>query len=457
MSRGQVLAALLVAAIAVGGAVYADREVGPRVLDAASISTTASGEWFCPHGGGDKWEVELQVANPGTSPATIRIRTLGHRRPEEPTTATVEPGSTLRVGVPADAREGASTVEWFGQWVAVGWVAHAGGDESGVAAEPCAPAAGVRWLVPDGTSAEEENGDHVVVMNPFSRDAVISIAFLSERTLPTRHSELTDVVLPSHRSIAVPVSDYVLRERTVSALVEASVGRVVAGSLGIVQTGGIRSAIGYLGRPPRQLVFPGGNDAGRAELVVMSTALERVSLSGELLERDAERPFAGLADSSPPAESGGTYQATTVGPTSVLFTTDSAGIAAARRTDGVVSDQGSTGGAPPGATWIVFSTVDGSPSNPGLVLANPGEQPAEVTLSHLPPATGEPVSITVPPLRTVVAPKAFVEAAPSGAVLATAESGTFVPASASYSGGREGLATYAVALGIAIPTEWISE
>jgi hypothetical protein len=453
--RGQVLAAVLVAAIAVGGAVYVDREVGPRVPDAGSRTTTASGEWFCPHGGGAEWEVELEVANPGTEPATIRVRTLGERRPSEPTTATVEPGSLLRVPVTGDARERASTVEWFDQWVAVGWVAHAGGDEGGVAAEPCAPAAGARWLVPDGTSAEEENRDHVVVMNPFSRDAVVSIAFLSDRSVPVRHSELTDVVLRSHRSLVVPMSDYVARERTVSALVVASVGRVAAGSLGVVETGGIRSAVGYLGQPPSQLVFPGGDDAGRAELVVMSTATERTSLAGELLDAEVAQPFAGLADSAPPAESGRTYQATTAGPASVLFTSEGSGIAAARRTYGVASDQASTGGAAPAAAWVILPTVDASPSHPGLVLANPAREPAEVTLRYLAPATAEPIRLTIPPMRTVTAPRGFVEAAPAGAVVATASGGTFVPASASYSHGREGFATYAVALGIPVPSGWI--
>jgi hypothetical protein len=36
-----------------------------------------------------------------------------------------------------------------------------------------------------------------------------------------------------------------------------------------------------------------------------------------------------------------------------------------------------------------------------------------------------------------------------------ADDGTFVPAAASYSRGREGFATYAVALGIQIPAAWI--
>jgi hypothetical protein len=453
--RGQPLVAALVAAIAIGVAVYIDREVGPRPLDEGVPARTASGEWFCPHGGGAEWDMELQVANPGTVPATIRVHTLGARRPEAAETLTVDAGSVLHVPVAGDGRERASAVEWFDQWVAVGWVAHAGGNEGGVAAEPCSAAAGGRWLVPDGTSAEQENKDHVVVMNPFARDAVFSIAFFSDRQAPVRHSDLTDVVLSSQRSVVVPLNEYVQGERTVSTLVDVSVGRVVAGSLGVSTEGGIRSSLGYLGEPPYPLVFPGGADAGRAELVVMSTGLARRSLTGELLERDLQAPFAGLADSAPPAESGRTYQATTGGPSSVVFSAEGTGIAAARRTYGVASDQAATTGAAPAAAWVVLSSVSGSPSHPGLVLANPGTEPAEVTLTYLAPAPAAPVTITVPPMRTVTAPREFVEGAPSGAVVAVAGSGTFVPASASYSRGREGFATYAVALGIPIPEGWI--
>ena len=63
----------------------------------------------------------------------------------------------------------------------------------------------------------------------------------------------------------------------------------------------------------------------------------------------------------------------------------------------------------------------------------------------------EPVTVEVPPLSTVTAPKAFVAAASMSSVLATATSGTFVPASASYALGREGFATFAVAVGVRIP------
>lgn len=454
MRRVQAFAAVLVVAAAIGGATYADR-AGLRP-PAGRVSVTApSGEWFCPHGGGKAgWEIELHVANPGEEAATIRVRTMGQRRPTAGETVTVAPGSLLRVPVPAEGRERASMVEWFGQWVAVGWLAHAGGDEGGVAAEPCAPSAGARWLLPDGTTESDEDDDYVVVMNPFSRDAVFSVTLLSDRKVPVQRGDLTDVVLAPYHSAAVRLSDVVAGERTVSTLIEASVGRVAAGTLGVSRAGGIRSAIGYLGAPTGTLAYPGGADAGRTDLVVMSTALERAELDGDVLDEEGERPFAGLADSAPPAESGRTYTATTEGPTSVLVTAGQ-GVAASRRTFGVASDQAAANGGAPASAWVVLPAVSASPSHPGLTLVNPGAEPAEVTLSYLEPASADPVTITIPPRRTATPPQAFLDAAPGGAVLATASSGTFVPAAASYSRGREGFATYAVALGIRIPDRWV--
>jgi hypothetical protein len=99
--------------------------------------------------------------------------------------------------------------------------------------------------------------------------------------------------------------------------------------------------------------------------------------------------------------------------------------------------------------------VFGAPSHPGLVLANPGTAPAEVTLTVLAPGVATPVTVTVPPRSTVLAPQAFVEAASEVAVLAVAGSGTFVPGAVSSSLGREGLATYAAALGIPVPDGWV--
>jgi hypothetical protein len=452
--RGQVLAAAVVVLALLGAAAYADREIGPRALGTSDVPPAPSGVWFCPHGGGPSdWQVFLQVANPGERPATIRVRTLGSKRPLEPRTLTVEPSSFVRVPVPADGRERASMVEWFDQWVAVGWIAHAGGGERGVAAEPCAAAAGDRWLLPDGTTETEDNQDYVVVMNPFARAAVVSVVLYSERNDPVVFGKLTDIELGPYRSRAIKLN-VVKGERTVSALVEASVGRVAAATLGVTTTGGIRSALGYLGGAPARLTLPGGADAGRSDLEIMNTGRQRATVGAEIVDPDVTRPYAGIADSPSPPESARTFTATTSGQTSVIFTTDAAGVAVARRTYGVGPDQGSSEGAEAASAWLVLPAVADAPSNPALVLANPGTEPAQVTLSFLGSATPG-VSVLVPAGRAVAAPSEFVQGAPEGAVIAVATSGTFVPAAASYSLGQKGFSAYAVALGIPIPAQWM--
>jgi hypothetical protein len=456
MRRGQVLAALVIVVLVVAAAAFAQREVGPKALAAEpSPGSAPSGAWYCPHGGGDSdWEVSLQIANPGPGPATVRIRSIGAGKPEAPVTQTVEPGTVAVVPVEATGRERSSMVEWFGQWVAVGWLTHAGGQEGGLAAEPCSPSAGSRWLLPDGDTSSKDEDDYVVVMNPSDRDAVVSFTLLSERKQPVQKSELTDVVLKPYHSTVVRLSDKILGEETVSTIVDAAAGRVVAATLGISTNGGIRSTLGYLGSPPSTVVFPGGEDAGRTELAVMSTGTTRARITSDLLGAGDEQPFPGVADAAPPASSARTFTTTTAEPTSIVFTSADPGVAAIRRTFGSVSDQGSTIGGAPAAAWIVLPAVGGDPNHPGLAIANAGDTDAQVELTAI--GSGEdPVPMTIPARSSALAPRGFVTAHPDEAVLVLASQGAVVPSAVSYSRGREGFATYAVALGIPIPEGWV--
>jgi hypothetical protein len=451
-----IVAGLLLIGVLVA-ATYADRELEPRTFDPGTDGAARSGAWLCPHGGGPQdWEVSLQIANPGPDPATVRVRSLGNGRPSEPEQIQVDPGSFVTVPVAADGRARSSMVEWFAQWVAVGWVAHAGGGEGGVASEPCAPSAGDRWFLPDASTEVEGNEEFVVVMNPFAREAVLSLTLLSERKEPVRQGELTDVVLKPYRSVVFHLNDVLLGERTVSTLLEVSVGRVAAATLAVSGTGGIRSALGYLGEPPPVLTFPGGADAGRTELLAMNggSAGEtgRVELAGEILGTEGIQPFAGLAEASLPPGSARTFPATTSGASAVRISVTGEDAAAVRRTYGVVSDQAAITGAEPAAAWIVLPAVAGLPAVPGLVLANPNSEPVVVTLSYLEPGPTERIEVTVPPGATIQAPKAFRLLAPQVAVLAEASSGTFVPAAVSYSLGREGLAAFAASIAIPMPS-----
>jgi hypothetical protein len=455
--RAQSIVATLLLVGVLAAAAYADRELEPRTFEAGVDGAAVSGVWLCPHGGGPEgWEVSLQIANPGPDPATVRVRGLGSGRPSEPQEIRVEPGSFVRVPAAADGRARSSMVEWFGQWVAVGWVSHAGGGEGGVAAEPCAPEAGDRWFLPDGTTEVEGNEEFVVVMNPFAREAVFSLTLLSERTEPVRQGELTDVVVKPFHSAVFHLNEVVLGERTVSTLLEVSVGRVAAATLGVSGTGGIRSALGYLGQPPPVLTFPGGADAGRTDLVVMNggsaEGTGRVELAGEILGTEGVQPFAGLAEASLPPGSARTFPATTAEASAVRISVTGEDAAAVRRTYGVVSDQAAITGAEPAAAWLVLPAVAGLPATPGLVLSNPSNEPVVVALSYLEPGPAERIEVTVPPGATIQAPKEFRLLAPEVAVLAEASAGTFVPAAASYSLGREGLAAFAAAMAIPLPT-----
>lgn len=457
-SRGQVLATILVLAVVIAGAVYAEREVGARDLAAGPSGAAPSGAWFCPHGGGPDWVVTIELANPGTDPVHVRLTRMGRGKPGTAADIALQPGQTDLVPVPAEDRASGTLVEYFGGFVAAGWVAHAGSDANGVAAEPCAPSAGDRWLLPDASTLQNDQA-FVVVMNPFAATAVFSLTVYTDKSEPIRTEDWTDVVLKPFRAQAFRLNAKALGYDSVSTVVDASVGRIAASSLDLTTTGGIRSSLGYLGRAPMTVVLPAGFDQGRTVLSVLSSTPERIALEGILLEHDASQPVAGLADSSPPGESARSFPATTNGPSAIVLTANGGGVAVARRTFGVANDQGSTIGAVPSAAWVILPTVAGSPNHPGLVLANPGTEPAELTLTYLPSLDARsvpgPVTVTVPPGRVIQGPKDFVAASPLSAILATSSSGTFVPAGASYSLGREGAATYAVALGVPVPKAWL--
>jgi hypothetical protein len=189
----------------------------------------------------------------------------------------------------------------------------------------------------------------------------------------------------------------------------------------------------------------------------MNTGDARPELQATLLSKEISQPLGSLVQNAPNAGSAQPYPVTMEGP-SAIDLRSTPGTVVALRTLGVSADQGSTAGASaPAGAWVVLPSIAGTPANPGLILTNPGDVPAEVKLALLPSEPGTvppPVTVTVQPGRTVAGPKLFVSAKPFAAILVTAESGTLVPAAASYSLGQDGVATYAVSLGVPIPDAW---
>jgi hypothetical protein len=452
--RGRLaLAALTAVALTAAGAA-ADRSE-PRRSSALATRAPSSGAWLCPHGGGREWTTHLYVANPGSTASRIRVTTMGTGQEAEPSTATVPPGSEVRLDVPSDDAAAASYVEFFGAWVAAGWVTSAGDAASGVAAEPCAAEPGTRWFAADG-STEQGQDAHIVVMNPFDVDAVVDVTVFSRRA-PIRQSSFTNVPVASHHSVLMRLNTVSADEPAAAAEVVAHAGRVAVASLGVSRDGGIRSALATTA-PSTRVLLSGTRDVGQSTLAIMAPDPDEARFGATLLSEEEPEPAGGLTASAQSGQSARAYPLITQGPSvvEVRASSDSPPIVAVRRSEGENGDPGATGGTPTAAaTWVVLPTVGGSPNAPGMVLGNPGSTPVEVALTLL-GADGvvDDTSVSVPPTSAVGVPVGFIERDPFGAVVATSVDGAFVAAGASSSLGQEGVAAYAAGAGVPVP-DWV--
>ena len=457
-SRGQALLAIAVAAFVAAAGVFLDRSIGVRGRPAARSPATTSGAWLCPHGGGPKdWTVTLEVANPGTDAATLRVTSLGAEKPSRPKAYEVGPGATLAIPAEADGRGSSSFVEFFGSWVAVGWVAHAGGEETGAAAEPCVrETAATRWFDADGTSVEGEDA-YLIVMNPFGAQAIFDLVLYTKDRAPIRYSEWTRYSLPPRRSVAFLLNDQALDEAAVGAELDVTRGRVAASSLGVSTiSGGIRSVIGTSGDPPQRTYLAVAGEGGQSTLTALAPGLSQTQFDATLLSGDPPQPADALTDQRQGAQSAEGYQVLANGASAVDVVASGDGVIVSRRAAGLVNDTGSTGGVPgPAPAWVVMPTAACDPNIPGLALVNPGDLPAEVTL-HVLPRPGQPappdVTVSVPPARIMPGPKDFLAADPHAAILVTASTGTVIASGASSSCGLEGRSAFAVATGIPVPS-----
>src|SRR6266511_5792950 len=118
-----------------GGGWYLEHEAGlhtVRALEGGPLGTGApSGAWYCPHGGGPAgWSANLSITNPGDREVAVRVRDMTKKGSADPRDLTVPPRTRISVNVPSYHREASTEVEYFGGWVAAGWVAVATGERT---------------------------------------------------------------------------------------------------------------------------------------------------------------------------------------------------------------------------------------------------------------------------------------------------------------------------------------
>jgi hypothetical protein len=451
---GRGVLALAVAGLVVLGGIAAER-AGPDAPAAAVRGTAVSSVWLCPHGGGEGWTGTIALADPGPEPVDVRITELSTGAPSAPVTITVPAGHEVLQPVEAGSIADATYIEVFGGWIAAGWLVRSAPPSQGLGVEPCAPAASRTWYTTD-SDTQQGHRSYLVVMNPFSVEAVFDVALFRPRLPPVRSADWIDLTLPPASSIALNVGAKLLGQEIVGAEVDVSRGRVAMASLSVSPDGGVRSVLGAPA-PAATAYLPVAEGAGQAELAAFVPGTQGAQFVTQLLSAVSPQAAGTAGDTQQPGASTAGYPIISVGPSSVDVTSDGgAPFVATLRARGQQHDDGATGGAvTPALIWVVTPTVDGEPAHPQLVLVDPGPTAVQVTLQLLTPGSvpaAPPVTITVAAGRVAGAPKGFLEKDDRAAVLVTAD-GPIVALGTSTSGGANGLASYGSAVGIPVPLE----
>jgi hypothetical protein len=447
--RGQALFAVASVVLIVGAMALLDRS-GPRTPAPLPEGTAASGAWICPHGGGSELSVVLYLANPGLTAVRVRVTELGSNRAGSSESFDVAAESTLRIEEVPQDRGGVTYIEYFGGWIGAGWVAS---NDDGVAAEPCAADAATRWFLPDGTTQLGEEA-YVIVANPFAAAAVMDVVLYTADNAPIRQSEWTDLVVPARRSVALHLNTLSKGEPVVAAVVDVTVGRVAAASLGVSDGTGVRSTLGWT-EPATGATFPVMQASGQTELLLLSTRGESIRFGATELSEGQPRPAAGLTEQEhgPAAARAYAIPVDEPGPIAIdLFTLEHAPVVGALRVRGPGEDLGSTSGAVSAADgWVVLPATARAPATPGAVLVNDGDRDVVATVQLLPHDGGTavaPVTVPVPAHSAAAVPPEFWASSPRAAMVVRSEGGPLVALAASTSGRASG---FALSMGVPLP------
>lgn len=451
--KGWGLVAVVVAGGLALGGMAADR-VGPATPSDGPVPSAVSSVWVCPHGGGEGWEGWIALANPGDAPVRARLSGLTSSPRNGSRSVTVPPGSEVLQPVEAGLPESATVVEVFGGWLAVGWLVRADDPDTGISAEPCSDAVGATWYTTESTSEDGERAT-LVVANPFAAPAVFDVVLFSPDNPPLRDPDWSDLVLRGGRSMALEISRKVVGEEAVAAVVQAKVGRIAVGTLGVTTDGGVRGVLGTM-TPASTWYLPAGGGSGQSSLVTFVPEDQGVRFGARLLGEEGPQAAGDLVEAQQQGASTRVSPVVVQGPASIVAAASAdRTFVTAQRAAGQSADDAATGGtAVAWPAWVVLPTVAVEPSFPGLVVSNPGAEIVTVTLRLLPPeGEGSPEEITfqVEPSSSGGAPEGFLERSPQAAVLVTADA-PVIAAGASTSSGVRGLSWYAISLGVPVPS-----
>src|SRR6476646_9586700 len=377
MRGGRGWLAIVLAALALVGAEAATR-LGPATPAAATTGTAPSTTWLCPHGGGPGGTATIEIANPTATTLDARLTSYAQGPVGKPKDVSVPAHGEVLQEVDASTREASSPV--------------------------------ADWDVVCGVTTQSSHS-FLVVMNPFTIDAVIDVTLYLPEEPPVRSNAWTDLTVPAGSAMALPVGSQkvgALGQSIVGAEVTAARGRIAVASSVVRDSGGIRSSLAVPGQASRW-VLPITGGAGGATLSLLVTNDTGVRFTAEVLARGVDAsPVGDLTDVRQGGSSTMSAQIPTDGASAVLVQSEDGTVAAGLRAAGHGGDDAATGGTATDApAWLVLPTAFGQKPQPSMVLVNDGTTKvrATVTLIHEGGGgLGDTVQVTIPAGQTAAVP-----------------------------------------------------
>lgn len=410
--------ARLPALLVLGGLLLAGGIVDRRVENAAGAGDGAlnaqvplaapasarSSAWYCPGApvAGALGEASVVVANAGGRRLTGTVTVFpdaGEVR-RAPIVVGASSRAAVRLADLVTSPYASALVELDGG-EAVAEVATTGALGDSVAT--CASSASSSWYFAEGVTTRDA-GEVLLALNPFPDDAVVDIAFSTEEGTVTPQA-LTGLLVKGQALTAINVGDFVQRRESVSASLVARTGRLVVSRVqtfdGSAGRKGVSVGLGAAAPGPvwyfpeglvadglneRYLIYNPGDTEAQVELSLDLDTGEAEPLR-LTIPRESRLVVDASAESRIPKNVPHSVTVRSVGGPEVVVERAVDGVAPSARTGLSIA----LGARLPALRWATASGASDENNDLWVVVLNPGDRGARVTLSVLADGSALPV------------------------------------------------------------------
>jgi hypothetical protein len=370
----------------------------------AAPASARSSAWYCPGApvSGALGEGSVVVANAGGRRLTGTVTVFPDSGEARQAPIAVGPSglTAVRLADLVTSPFASALVELDGG-EAVAEVATTGALGDSIAS--CASSASASWYFAEGVTTRDA-GEVLLALNPFPDDAVVDIAFSTEEGTVTPQA-LTGLLVRGQALTAINVGEFVQRRESVSATVVARTGRLVVSRVQSFDGTGARKGVSVgLGAAapgatwyfPEGLVADGLNERylvynpGPTEAVVeLSLALD----TGEAeplrltIPRESRLAVNASEESRIPKDVPHSVTVRSLEGPAVVAERTVDGVAPSARTGLSIA----LGARLPALRWATAAGTADDNNDHWVVVQNPGDQPARVTLSLLADGSTVPV------------------------------------------------------------------